>query len=313
MAVVASEFGRTTLAAQQKKRSIRRAREAPIYAFLFFCAALSIFTTAGIVFVLFEETLHFFGEVSVAEFLTGREWTPTFTNPSFGVIPLLSATMLIAFLSMLVAVPIGLMVAIFLSEYASPRVRGVIKPVLEVLAGIPTIVYGFFAITFIAPEILKPLGQDTNFSALGAAIVMGIMIIPMVSSLSEDAMRAVPRGLREGAYGLGCNRFEVATKVVVPAALSGIIAACILAASRAVGETMIVAVAAGNQPNISWNPFEQMQTMTAFIVQVALGDSPRGTIEYSTIFALGSLLFVSTLVLNIFAQWLLAKFREEYE
>ncbi|MGE0056341.1 MAG: phosphate ABC transporter permease subunit PstC [Dehalococcoidia bacterium] len=313
MTLEAAHAGRATLASQAKRRSLQKAREAPIYAFLFACAILSIFTTLGIVFVLFEETLHFFGEVSVLEFLTGTEWTPAFSQKSFGVLPLFSATMLIAFLSLLVAVPIGLLAAVYLSEYASPRTRGVIKPVLEILAGIPTIVYGYFALTFISPQILMPLGQETSFSALAAALVMGIMIIPMISSLSEDAMRAVPRALREGAYGLGCNRFEVATKVVLPAALSGIIAACILAASRAVGETMIVAVAAGNQPNLSWNPFEQMQTMTAYIVQVALGDSPRGTIEYSTIFALGSLLFVSTLILNIAAQWLLAKFREEYE
>lgn len=313
MTLEAAHAGRATLASQAKRRSLQKAREAPIYAFLFACAILSIFTTLGIVFVLFEETLHFFGEVSVLEFLTGTEWTPAFSQKSFGVLPLFSATMLIAFLSLLVAVPIGLLAAVYLSEYASPRTRGIIKPVLEILAGIPTIVYGYFALTFISPQILMPLGQETSFSALAAALVMGIMIIPMISSLSEDAMRAVPRALREGAYGLGCNRFEVATKVVLPAALSGIIAACILAASRAVGETMIVAVAAGNQPNLSWNPFEQMQTMTAYIVQVALGDSPRGTIEYSTIFALGSLLFVSTLILNIAAQWLLAKFREEYE
>jgi phosphate transport system permease protein len=313
MAINTAHAGRTTLAERAQKQSLRKAREAPIYAFLFLCAGLSIVTTGAIVLVLFEETLHFFGEVSLGEFLTGTEWTPTFSNPHFGVLPLLSATMFIALLAMLIAVPIGLLAAIYLSEYASPRVRGFIKPILEVLAGIPTIVYGFFALTFISPEILKPLGQATSFSALAAAIVMGVMIIPMVSSLSEDAMRAVPRGLREGAYGLGCTKFEVATRVVLPAALSGITAACILAASRAVGETMIVAVAAGNQPNLSWNPFEQMQTMTAFIVQVALGDSPRGTIEYSTIFALGSLLFLSTLILNIFAQWMLSKFREEYE
>jgi phosphate transport system permease protein len=214
---------------------------------------------------------------------------------------------------MLVAVPLGLLAAIYLSEYASPRVRGIVKPVLEILAGIPTIVYGFFALYFISPEFLRPLGQESGFSALAAAIAMGIMIVPMVSSLSEDAMRAVPRGLREGAYGLGCTKFEVATRVVFPAALSGIIASMILAASRAVGETMIVVIAAGNQPNLSWNPFEQMQAMAAFIVQVSLGDTPRGTIEYSTIFALGSLLFITTLSLNILAQYLLARFREEYE
>jgi phosphate transport system permease protein len=182
-----------------------------------------------------------------------------------------------------------------------------------VLAGIPTVVYGYFAIQFIAPQILQPLGQPTLLSAASASVAIGILILPLVASLSEDAMRAVPQALREGAYGLGANRFEVATRVVLPGALSGIVAAVILAASRAVGETMIVTIASGNQPNLSWNPLEQMQAMTAYIVQVSLGDTPRGTIEYSTIFAIGSLLFVVTLAMNIFAQWLLARFREEYE
>jgi phosphate transport system permease protein len=188
-----------------------------------------------------------------------------------------------------------------------------VKPVLEILAGIPTVVYGYFALLFIAPEILRPFGQDTAFSAASASVAMGIMILPLVASLSEDAMRSVPQSLREGAYGLGATKFEVATRVVVPGAFSGIIAAVILAASRAIGETMIVVIAAGNQPNLSWNPFEAMQAMTAYIVQVSLGDTPRNTIEYSTIFAIGALLFVATLILNIFAQWLLAKFREVYD
>jgi phosphate transport system permease protein len=243
-------------------------------------------------------------------------WTPTFSNPSFGVLPLLSATLLIAFLAMLVATPLGLLVAIYLSEYAHPRVRGVVKPVLEVLAGIPTVVYGYFALQFITPSVLQTIfgsGTVNVFNATAASLAMGVMMLPMVASLSEDAMRAVPQALREGAYGLGANRFEVSTRVVVPAALSGIIGATILAASRAVGETMIVAIAAGLQPNLSWNPFEGMATMTAFIVGVALGDTPRGTIEYSTIFAVGLLLFLCTLVLNILAQWLLHRFREVYE
>ena len=207
------------------------------------------------------------------------------------------------------------MAAIYLSEYAHPRVRSVIKPVLEVLAGIPTVVYGYFALHFISPELLQCIfGNDVSiFNAAAASIAMGIMILPLVSSLSEDAMRAVPQALREGAYGLGANRFEVATKVVFPAALSGIIAAVILAASRAVGETMIVAIAAGQLPNLTWNPFEEMAAMTAYIVQVSLGDTPRGDQEYSTIFAVGMLLFLITLVMNIFAQWLLARFREEYD
>jgi phosphate transport system permease protein len=294
---------------------MRRLREAPIYAFLFLCALISIITTVGIVLVLFEETASFFGEVSVTEFLTGTEWTPLFTEKHFGVLPLLNATLFIAFMAMLVAVPMGLLAAIYLSEYARPSVRRIVKPILEVLAGIPTIVYGYFALTFISPDVLQGLfGGSVNLNnAMSASLAMSVMILPLVSSLSEDAMRSVPQALREGAYGLGANRFEVATRVVFPAALSGIVAACILAASRAVGETMIVAIAAGLQPNLSWNPFEGMATMTAYIVQVSLGETPRGTIEYSTIFAIGMMLFLSTLVLNILAQWLLSRFREEYE
>jgi phosphate transport system permease protein len=302
-------------ASSQRRRTARRLREAPIHAFLFLCAAVSIVTTAGIVFVLFEETAKFFEEVSFTEFVGGTEWTPLFVEKSFGVLPLLNATLLIALGAMFVAVPLGLLAAIYLSEYAPFGVRRVVKPLLEILAGIPTVVYGYFALQFISPEIVRTLfGSDTSiFNAASASIAMGIMIVPLVSSLSEDAMRAVPQGLREGAYGLGANRFEVAVRVVVPAALSGIVAACILATSRAVGETMIVTIAAGNQPNLSWNPLEGMQTMTAYIVQVSLGDTPRGTIEYSTIFAIGMLLFLTTLVMNVFAQWLLSKFREVYE
>jgi phosphate transport system permease protein len=294
---------------------MRRLKEAPIYAFLIACALISVFTTVGIVIVLFEETVAFFEEVPVLDFLTGTEWFPLIGEGAFGVLPLLNATLLIAFLSMLVAVPVGLLAAIYLSEYAHPRVRAVIKPVLEVLAGIPTVVYGYFALTFITPDVMQALfgTQVGTFNALSAAVAIGILQLPLVASLSEDAMRAVPAALREGAYGLGANRFEVATRVVVPAALSGVVAAVILAASRAAGETMIVTLAAGGQPNLSWNPFEGMQAMTAYIVAVSLGDTPRGTIEYSTIFAVGSLLFMTTLVLNIFAQWLLSRFREAYE
>jgi phosphate transport system permease protein len=282
---------------------------------LFACAAVSILTTVGIVFALFEETVKFFEEVSIVDFLTDTEWTPLFTEKHFGVLPLFNATFLIAITSMLFAIPFGLGVAIYLSEYAPDRVRSVVKPVLEILAGIPTVIYGYFALTFISPEVIRLLfGSDTPlFNALAASLAMGIMILPLVSSLSEDAMRSVPRALREGAYGLGANRFEVSTRVVVPAALSGIVAASILAISRAIGETMIVVVAAGNQPNLSLNPLEGMQTMTAYIVQVSLGDTPRGTIEYSTIFAVGVVLFLGTLVLNIIAQWLISRFREEYE
>jgi len=293
---------------------LRRVREAVIYGSLFFCAIVSVFTTFAIVFVLFEETWAFFQEVPILDFLTGTEWTPLFTSQQFGVLPLLTATLLMSFIAMMVAVPLGLAAAIYLSEYAPSAVRAVLKPVLELLAGIPTVVYGYFALTFITPSVLRAIFVDIGpFNALAAGIAMGIMIMPLVSSLSEDAMRAVPNSLREGAYGLGSNKFEVATRVVFPGALSGIMAACILAISRAVGETMIVTIAAGQQPNLSWNPLERMQAMTAYIVQVSLGDTPRGSIEYSTIFAVGMLLFVCTLVLNVVAQWLLSRFREVYE
>jgi phosphate transport system permease protein len=295
-------------------KRLRRGRETVIYAALFACAIISVFTTFAIVFTLFEESLSFFEDVSVIDFLTGTEWTPSFTIKHYGVLPLLSATLLISIAAMLIAVPLGLMTAIYLSEYAPSRLRALVKPLLEVLAGIPTVVYGYFALTFITPNLLKTLFVDIKpFNALSASIAMAIMILPIVSSLSEDAMRAVPASLREGAYGLGANRFEVSTRVVVPAALSGIVAASILGMSRAVGETMIVSIAAGNQPNLSWNPLEGMQAMTAYIVQVSLGDTPRGTIEYSTIFAVGLVLFAMTLLMNIAAQWLLSRFREEYE
>ena len=315
-AAAPARLSRGSLVERSHRQTVRRLREAPIYAFLFVCAAVSVVTTAGIVVVLLEESASFFGEVSVVEFLTGTVWTPTFAQKSFGVLPLFNATLFIAFGAMVVALPLGVLVAIYLSEYAPSGVRAVVKPVLEILAGIPTVVYGYFALQFITPSILQALfgSQQVNvFNAAAASMAMGIMILPLVSSLSEDAMRAVPQSLREGAYGLGSTKFEVATRVVAPAALSGIIGAFILAASRAVGETMIVAIAAGLQPTLSWNPFEGMATMTAFIVNVSLGDTPRGTIEHSTIFAVGLLLFLSTLVLNILAQWLLRRFREVYE
>jgi len=294
-------------------RRLLRMREAPILAVLFLCALASVFTTIGIVVVLSEEAVGFFRQVSIVEFLTERRWTPLFVEKHFGVLPLLSATFLIALLALAVAVPVGLGAAIYLSEYASARVRGVLKPALEVLAGIPTVVYGYFALTFIAPQILRPLGQETAFSALSAALAMSIMLLPLVSSLSEDAMRAVPASLREAGYALGSSRLEVAVRVVLPAALSGVMAAVLLALARAVGETMIVTIAAGNIPNLSWNPLEAMQALPAYIVQVSLGDTPAGSLEYKTIFAVGLSLFACTLLLNVAAQWLLARFREVYE
>jgi phosphate transport system permease protein len=289
-------------------------REGIIYGLLLGCAIVSVLTTFAIVVVLVEESTDFFAEVSLREFLTDTRWTPLFQEKHFGILPLLSATLLMSLIASLVAVPLGLAAAIYLSEYAASGVRAVVKPILEVLAGIPTVVYGYFALTFLTPDILKSVFTELGpFNALSAGIAMGIMILPLVSSLSEDAMRAVPQALREGAYGLGANRFEVATRVVVPGALSGIIAAAILAISRAVGETMVVTIAGGGMPNLSWDPLEGMQALTAYIVQVSLGDTPRGSLEYSTIFAVGLVLFVVTLLFNIAAQWLLSRFREVYE
>ena len=296
------------------RRLRRKLREAPILAFLFMCAFVSVVTTIGIVVVLLAEALQFFREVSIVEFLTGTEWTPLFSIKNFGVLPLLSATALISFMALGIAFPVGLLTAIYLSEYAPGGVRSTVKPVLEVLAGIPTVVYGFFAISFINPSIIRPIFEtETIFTALGAAMAMGVMLIPMVASLSEDAMRAVPSALREGAYAVGSDRLQVSVRVVVPAALSGIVAAALLALARAVGETMIVTIAAGGVSNLSWNPLEAMQTMTAYIMEVAMGDTPRGTVEYESIFAVGLMLFVFTLSLNMVAQWVLAKFREIYD
>ena len=278
------------------------------------CAGMSIVTTLGIVIVLLSEAVPFFTEVSIWQFVSGKDWSPLFSPKSFGSLPLLSATAFIGAMAMAVAFPIGLLTAIYLSEYAPEGLRAVVKPVLEVLAGIPTVVFGFFAVYFISPNIIKTLfSTDATYNAITAACAMGVMLIPMVVSLSDDAMRAVPSALREGAHALGANRFQVAVRVVVPAALSGIVAAGLLALARAVGETMIVTIAAGNAANLSGNPFEAMQTMTAFIIDVVRGDTARGTIEYQSAFAVGLWLFVFTLVINLLAQALLAKFREVYE
>lgn len=279
---------------------------------LLLCAAVSIFTTIGIVYTLISETYNFFVKIPFIDFITGTKWSPLIEPKAFGILPLLSGTLMITVIACLVALPLGLASAIYLSEYASVRVRKIIKPILEVLAGVPTIVYGYFALMFITP-LLRNINPDISiFNALSAGIAVGIMTIPMVSSLSEDAMSAVPRSLRDGAYALGATRLEVALKIVVPAALSGIVASFVLAFSRAIGETMIVTVAAGATPKLTANPLESIQTMTAYIVQVSLGDTPHGTVEYGTIFAVGSTLFVITLLLNIFAQYMAKRFREEY-
>jgi phosphate transport system permease protein len=291
---------------------VARGGERIIEGLLLLAALASVGTTAGIIVVLAVETFAFFGEVSVVEFLTGTEWTPLFATKRFGVLPLLLGTVLVSAIALVVAVPTGLLSAIYLSEYAPDRMRRVVKPVLEILAGVPTVVYGYFALTFVTPLLQRWLPGLSGFNALSPGIVMGLMILPLVSSLSEDAMRAVPRGLREGAYALGATRMQTAWQVVVPAAFSGITAAVILAASRAIGETMIVAIAAGQQPRFTANPFVPIETMTAYIVQISLGDTPQGTLEYRTIFAVGMLLFLMTFVLNLASGWLRARFREEY-
>lgn len=279
---------------------------------LFLCAALSVLTTAGIVAVLAFETFEFLRDVSIVEFLTGTQWTPLFANRQFGVLPLVVGTLLVSAIAMVVALPMGLLAATYLSEYAPDTLRRIVKPILEILAGVPTVVYGYFALTFVTPLLQRIFPTLSGFNALSPGLVMGLMILPLVSSLSEDAMRAVPQGLREGSYALGATRMQTAIKVVVPAAFSGITAAFILAVSRAIGETMIVAIAAGQQPRLTLNPFVPVETMTAYIVQVSLGDTPQGTIEYRTIFAVGMLLFLMTFALNLVSTWLRERFREEY-
>jgi phosphate transport system permease protein len=292
----------------------RRVGERLIKGALLACGVLSVATTFAIIASLAVETVDFFQEVPMAEYFTGTTWAPTFSPARFGVLPLVSATLLITGIAAVVAFPLGLGTAIFLSEYAGPRVRKVVKPVLEVLAGIPTVVFGYFALTFITPTIVQPLVPGTRiFNALSAGLVVGVMIIPLIASISEDAMRAVPRGLREAAYAMGATRRTVALKVVVPAALSGIAAAFILGLSRAIGETMIVAIAAGTLPNLSIDPRESMETMTTFIVQVSLGDTPAGSTAYKTIFAIGTTLFAMTLALNVVSHRVVRRFRERYE
>lgn len=297
-----------------------RPGEAVVMWLLRFCGAVSIFTTVGIVVVLFVDASAFFNSpfVTVQEFITGTRWTP-FGNPeseSFhvGVLPLINGTLLVTAIALSVAVPLGLLTAIFLADYAKPKVRRFLKPVLEVLAGVPTVVLGYFALTFMTPLLRSILGTDvvSIFNAGSAGIVMGIMIVPTIASLSEDAMSSVPRSLREGAYGLGASKRHVVLRVVLPAAISGIVASVILAMGRAIGETMIVAVAAGNLPTMTAWPFDQVQTMTAYIVQAVGGESARGSLTYQSIFAVGSVLFLMTFSLNLLAQRFVRRFREVY-
>jgi phosphate transport system permease protein len=281
---------------------------------LFLATVVSVLTTVGIVVALLGETLAFFTHVSVVEFLTSTTWTPLFADPSFGVLPLVTGTLLVTGIALLVAVPLGLASAVYLSEYASRRVRSAVKPVLEILAGIPTIVFGYFALTFFTPVVLRDLlgVQVGVFNALSAGIVMGFMVLPTVASISEDAMSAVPARLREGAFGLGASRMQVATRVVLPAALSGVVAAIVLGTSRAIGETMIVLVAAGLQPNLTLDPRQSVETMTTFIGATAGGDVPTGSIEYQTIFAVGTALFLLTLLMNAIAIRFVRRFRQVY-
>ena len=278
----------------------------------FLCAIISILTTVAILFTLIFQALSFFNQISIWEFLTGTRWTPILKPRAYGVLPLVSGTLLVTVIAAAVALPVGLFTAIFLSEYAPDKIRRIIKPVIEILAGIPTVVYGYFALTFVTPQLQVIFPDLLVFNALSAGLVMGLMIIPMVSSLSEDAMLSVPRSLREAAYALGATRFEVSLKVVVPAALSGIISAFILAISRAIGETMLVTIAAGATPRLTLNPLESVQTMTAYIVQLSLGEAAVGSLEYNTIFAVGLVLFAMTLIMNLLGFWVVRRFREAY-
>lgn len=290
----------------------RTARETAIGAALFAAGAVSILTTVGIIAVLVWESVGFFRRVSIVEFLTGTVWTPLFVPQHFGVLPLLAGSVLVALVAAMISIPLGLGSAVYLSEFAPSRIRDWLKPILEVLAGVPSVVYGYFALTFVTPilQVIVP-GLDM-FNALSAGIVVGIMVLPLIASLSEDAMNAVPDELRYGAYALGSTKFEVAARVVTPAALSGIVASFILAISRAIGETMAVVLAAGMTPNLTFDVRESIQTLTAYIVQVSLGDTPFGSIEYQSIFAVGLLLFAVTLAMNIFGLWFLKRYREVY-
>lgn len=294
------------------KNAMRHASERLIEALLFGAAAVSVLTTIGIVYVLVSESIHFFQNVPLFDFLTDTQWTPLFDDAHFGIMVLVSGTLVSSLVALGVAVPMGTVIAIYLSEFSNPKVREIAKPILELLGGIPTIVFGYFALLMVTPLLQKILPGLPGFSLLSAGLVMGIMIVPYIASLSEDAMRSVPMSLREGSYGMGATRLYTAIHVVIPAAFSGMAASYILAISRAVGETMILAVAAGMQPNLTWNPAEPAATITSYIVQVALGDLPHGSIGYQTIFAAGLTLILITLAFNIVGQWLRRRFRENY-
>lgn len=294
------------------RRATRHWRERLIEFGLFLAAASSVATTVAIVVILVRESAGFFAQVSIQEFLTDTQWTPLFSDAHYGILPLVSGTLVTSFVALLLAVPVGTIIAIYLSEFASHRVREIVKPALELLAGVPTVVFGYFALLMVTPFLQRFMPDLPGFNMLGPGIVIGIMIIPYVSSVSEDAMRAVPDYMREGSYAMGATRLQTALRVVMPAATSGIIAAYILGISRAVGETMVVAVAAGQQPNFTWNPMEAAATITTFIVQVSLGDLPHGTIAYQSIFAAGLVLMLMTLSFNVAGHLIRKRFREVY-
>lgn len=296
----------------KQKKNTRNLTEKGMPWLLFILTSVSVLTTIGIVLTLIFETFTFFNAVNFFDYVTGTEWYPFSGDPKYGVLALLSGTLRIALIASLVAVPVGLGAAIYLSEYASTRTRKMVKPILEVLAGVPTIVYGFFALTFVTPLLRSFMPDLQIFNALSPGIVVGVMIIPMIASLSEDAMGSVPKAIREGAYAMGATRFEVALKVVFPAALSGITASIVLAVSRAIGETMIVSIGAGASPNFGWDFLSSIQTMTGYIVQVSTGDAGLGSTIYYSIFAVGFTLFIFTLMMNLLAQYISRRFREEY-
>lgn len=290
-----------------------RIKEKIIEKLLAVCAIITILTTVGIILILAVETVSFFREVSIVEFFTSTEWTPLFTNKSYGILPLLSGTALTTVVAITVALPVGIIIAVYLNEYANDRLRRILKPLLEILAVVPTVVYGFFALMIVTPFLKSFIPGLAGFNALSPGIVMGIMIIPFVSSLSEDALAAVPDSLRQASFGMGSTKFQTAFRVMVPAASSGIIVSAILALSRAVGETMIVAIAAGMQPRFSFDPTVPIQTITSYIVQVSMGDVPHGSIAYQTIFAAGITLFVFTFILNNISYWIKSRYQEKYE
>ncbi|PMB22016.1 phosphate ABC transporter permease subunit PstC [Fischerella thermalis] len=291
---------------------VRDLRERVIEFLLFLAAFSSVATTIAIIVLLVYESVEFFGKVSLKEFLTDTQWSPLFADAHYGILPLVSGTLVTTTIALLVSVPMGTITAMYLSEFANPRLREVVKPFLELLAGIPTVVYGYFALLFVTPLLQTVLPDLPGFNMLSAGLVMGIMILPLVSSISEDAMRSVPLHIREGSYAMGATRLQTAWRVVYPSAISGIFAAYILGISRAVGETMIVAIAAGLQPNLTWNPMDEAATITAYIVQVSLGDLPHGSLEYQTIFAAGLTLVLMTLVFNIIGYFLSKRYREIY-